>query len=51
MSPRRAELLRKRQAKKEAKRKKQGNPGGESTYAKKKRGIYPPNSPYRTIWA
>lgn len=35
-----------RQAKKARKEAAMKQPGHESTYAKKKRGIYPPNSPY-----
>lgn len=40
-----------RDAKKARKLAKMSRPGGASVYALKKRGVYPPNSPYRTIWA
>lgn len=47
MSDRRKALRAKRKAAKEARMKKL-SPGSESKYALKKRGVYPPNSPYRT---
>lgn len=50
-SKRTAEQRKRREAKKAAKKAGMKAGGHESTYAKKKRGIYPPNSPYRTIWA
>lgn len=49
-SKRTVEQRKKAAAKKTRKRSDMVNPGNESTYAKKRRGIYPPNSPYLTIW-
>lgn len=46
-SERRKKLMQEKKAKKKAA---MANPGHESTYAKKKRGVYPPNSPYNSIW-
>lgn len=44
--------MKKRTEKEKAARKlAQGKPGGESKYARKIRGDYPLNSPYRTIWS
>lgn len=44
---------RKQQAEKKARKKSQmSQPGGNSVYARKLRGIFPPNSPYTTgQWA
>lgn len=50
MSPKRARALAEKRARKAAY--KPSNSGtGNSVYARKCRGIYPPNSPYRTVWA
>lgn len=40
-----------RASKKAAKEKAMKAPGFKSKYARKKAGDYPPNSPYRTVWA
>lgn len=47
MSPKRLKSVREKKARKLASFKREGM----SVYARKKRGEYPPNSPYRTIWA
>lgn len=44
LSDRRRKLRAEKRARKEARMK---NPGKDSTYARKLRGIYPPNSPYQ----
>lgn len=46
-SKRRVEQMKKKRERK--KHSMQG--GGQSVYALKKKGVYPLNSPYRTIWA
>lgn len=51
MSPKRKKTLAAKKARKEANYTPAHNGLGNSKYAKKCRGIYPPNSPYRTIWA
>ncbi len=45
---RRKKMQAERKARKEAQMKR---PGAKSAYAMKRRGIYPLNSPYRTVWA
>jgi hypothetical protein len=51
MSKRRTERKKLLAKKKAAKKSGQANPGGASVYALKRKGQYPQNSPYRTVWA
>lgn len=50
-SKRTVEAKKRRAQKKAAKAASMKVGGHDSIYARKKRGIYPENSPYRTVWA